>query len=77
MTLEAENLIRCLIYRLRERNEEISLGKILCIVYLFDVEYYRVHRETFTKFEWIFGDIFPEPSNDDLTEINKLIGNYE
>lgn len=37
----------------------VTKTKLLKLLYLFDVEYYRVHRETFTSFDWIFYELGP------------------
>lgn len=37
----------------------VTRTKLLKLLYLFDVEYYRVHRETFTDFDWIYYELGP------------------
>jgi hypothetical protein len=37
----------------------VSKTKLLKLLYLFDVEYYRVHRQTFTGFNWKFFHLGP------------------
>lgn len=39
--------------------QEADLFKILLLVYLFDVEFYRKHRRTYTGASWILGDKGP------------------
>jgi hypothetical protein len=41
--------------------------KILKLLYLFDVEYYRFHRRTFTNFEWKFFHLGPWAAEYDST----------
>jgi len=49
----------------------VTKTKLLKLLYLFDVEYYRVHRQTFTGFGWKFLSSWPwaaefDPALDDL-----------
>jgi len=37
----------------------VTKTKLLKLLYLFDVEYYRVHRKTFTGFNWIYYELGP------------------
>src|SRR5690242_11402495 len=52
-------LIPALITYVTERDSYVSKTKLLKLLYLFDIEWYRVHRETFTGFDWIFFHLGP------------------
>lgn len=45
--------------RSMELNSYITKTKLLKILYLIDIEYYRKHNSTFTEFSWIYYDYGP------------------
>lgn len=53
------NLIRAICTRVKEREGYLNKTKLIKYLYLLDIEYYRVHNETFTGFRWIFKEFGP------------------
>ncbi len=51
---KVNQLIPYVIKEVQRRDGKATKTKILKILYLFDVSYYRKHRETFTGFDWVF-----------------------
>lgn len=59
MNADLEKLIPAVISHIRQTGGYLTKTKLLKLLYLFDVEYYRVHRETFTGFDWIYYHLGP------------------
>lgn len=57
--LTAENLFAAIATYAIEHDSFVTKTKLLKLLYLFDVEYYRVHRRTFTEFKWKFYHLGP------------------
>src|ERR1700693_6525542 len=55
----ADNLVAAIITWIDEQDSYVTKTKLLKLLYLFDVEYYRVHRQTFTGFGWKFFHLGP------------------
>lgn len=53
------DLIRAICSRVQEREGYLNKTKLVKYLYLIDVEYYRVHKELFTGFNWVFKDFGP------------------
>lgn len=71
-------LIQAIATFAREKDAYLSKTKLLKLLYLFDVEYYRRHRRTFTEFSWKFFHLGPwtnefDPVLDDLVRIGGLV----
>jgi hypothetical protein len=47
-------LIPAIVSYVTARDSSISKTKLLKILYLFDIEWYRVHGQTYTGFKWIY-----------------------
>jgi len=61
----------------RERDAYLSKTKLLKLLYLFDVEYFRRYRRTFTQFHWKFFHLGPwtnelDPVLEDLIRLDVL-----
>jgi hypothetical protein len=54
MNSKLRDLLPAIVSRVIERGSFVSKTKLLKLLYLFDLEWYRVHRETYTGFDWIF-----------------------
>lgn len=54
-----DNLIAATVTWIAEHDSYATKTKLLKLLYLFDVEYYRQHRHTFTGFEWRFHHLGP------------------
>lgn len=52
-------MIRAICSRVQEREGYLNKTKLIKYLYLIDVEYYRVYKELFTGFNWIFKDFGP------------------
>lgn len=48
-----KNLIVAIVSEHNRLNQPISKTRLLALLYLFDIEWYRKHRETYTGFTWI------------------------
>lgn len=59
MNSEISKLIPLIIAEVRNQDSYVTKTKLLKLLYLFDVAYYRIHRETFTGFEWVFLNFGP------------------
>ena len=53
-TPSTEKLIAAVVTWVVEQGSYVTKTKLLKLLYLFDIEYYRVHRQTFTGFSWKF-----------------------
>lgn len=54
MNPKLRDLLPAIVSRVIERGSFVSKTKLLKLLYLFDIEWYRTHRETYTGFQWIF-----------------------
>lgn len=54
-----KKLIHAVVSQVVEKGGYVTKTKLLKLLYLFDVEYYRVHRQTFTGFNWKFFHLGP------------------
>ncbi len=69
----AENLICAIVAWVVEHGSYATKTKLLKLLYLFDVEYYRVHRRTFTGFGWKFFHLGPWAAEFDPI-LERLVG---
>src|ERR1035437_6296690 len=54
-----EKLIAAIVTWVVGEGSYVTKTKLLKLLYLFDVEYYRAHRQTFTGFNWKFFHLGP------------------
>jgi hypothetical protein len=54
-----KNLIHALVSQVVDRGGYVTKTKLLKLLYLLDVEYFRSHRQTFTGFNWKFFHLGP------------------
>jgi len=54
MNPKLTKLIPAIVSAVRERQSYVTKTKLLKLLYLFDLAWYRKHRETYTGFNWIF-----------------------
>jgi hypothetical protein len=54
-----KKLIPAIASYVKDKDAYLSKTKLLKLLYLFDVEYYRIHRQTFTDFQWKFFHLGP------------------
>jgi hypothetical protein len=54
-----DSLIPAIVTWIAEHDSYVTKTKLLKLLYLFDVEYYRCHRHTFTGFGWKFFHLGP------------------
>ncbi len=78
MNQAVKSLIPAIAAFVKERESYLSKTKLLKLLYLFDIEYYRIHRETFTGFQWKFFHLGPwtnelDPLLDELTASVDLV----
>ena len=59
MNADLTRLIPAMVSYVTEHGGYITKTKLLKMLYLFDVEYYRTHRQTFSGFEWKFFHLGP------------------
>ncbi len=62
-----EKLIVAIVTWVVDQDSYVTKTKLLKLLYLFDVEYYRVHRQMFTGFSWKFFHLGPWASEFDPT----------
>lgn len=77
-TPSTEKLIAAIVTWVVGEGSYVTKTKLLKLLYLFDVEYYRVHRHTFTGFSWKFFHLGPwaaefDPALDDLVTNGALL----
>jgi hypothetical protein len=65
MNESLRQLLPAIVSYVTERGSSVSKTKLLKLLYLFDVEWYRVHRTTYTGFNWIFHLLGPWTSEYD------------
>ena len=78
MNQAVKSLIPTIAAFVKEREAYLSKTKLLKLLYLFDIEYYRIHRETFTGFQWKFFHLGPwtnelDPLLDELAASGVLV----
>jgi hypothetical protein len=54
-----ERLIGAIVTWVADKRSYATKTKLLKLLYLFDMEYYRVHRQTYTGFSWKFFHLGP------------------
>ncbi len=59
MKSELRQLIPAVVSYINEHSGYVTKTKLLKLLYLFDVEFYRLHRQTFSGFEWKFFHLGP------------------
>src|SRR5713101_6841515 len=66
-TPSTEKLMVAIVTWVVEQGSFVTKTKLLKLLYLFDVEYYRAHRQTFTGFSWKFFHLGPWAAEFDPT----------
>jgi hypothetical protein len=69
-------LIPPIVSYITDREGYLTKTKLLKILYLFDVEYFRVHRRTFSGFNWKFFHLGPWTSEFDPVVQDLVSGGY-
>jgi len=59
MSNHLAELVVAIVSYVTERGGSITKTKLLKLLYLFDVEFYRAHRKTFTGFQWKYFHLGP------------------
>jgi hypothetical protein len=59
MNERVRQLIPAIVSYVNQHGSYVSKTKLLKLLYLFDIEWYREHRETYTGFDWIFLHLGP------------------
>src|SRR5262249_1119378 len=54
MNPKLKDLMAAIVSRVNERGSGVSKTKLLKLLYLFDIEWFRRHKETFSGFDWQF-----------------------
>src|SRR6266849_3614938 len=62
-----DKLIVAIVTWVVDQESYVTKTKLLKLLYLFDVEYYRAHRQTFTGFSWKFFHLGPWAAEFDPT----------
>src|SRR5260370_35675563 len=62
-----DKLIVAIVPWVVDQESYVTKTKLLKLLYLFDVEYYRAHRQTFTGFTWKFFHLGPWAAEFDPT----------
>src|SRR5215216_5954013 len=60
-----EQVIAAIVSFVQQRDSHVTKTKLLKLLYLFDVEYYRGRRRKFTGFDWIYFHLGPWASDYD------------
>jgi Protein of unknown function (DUF4065) len=71
-------LVTGIIFHVNKSGNYITKTKLLKLLYLVDVEYYRVHRKILTEFKWKYFHLGPwtseyDPVLDNLVSCNQII----
>lgn len=74
MNPKLKELVIAIVSRATESGGSVSKTKLLKLLYLFDIEWYRTHQATFTGFDWKFYHLGPWTDEYDPT-LNKYEGN--
>lgn len=56
-TERLEKLIPAIVSHVNQQGGTVTKTKLLMLLYLFDIEWYRTHGETYTGFEWVFDPV--------------------
>lgn len=77
MNQAVKKLIPAIGTYVKDKGTNLSKTKLLKLLYLFDVEYYRLHQQTFTGFQWRFFHLGPwtneiDPLLDELVRSGEL-----
>ncbi len=77
-TPNTEKLMAAVVTSVVEQGSYVTKTKLLKLLYIFDVEFYRVHRQTFTGFSWKFYHLGPwaaefDPTLDEMVARSALI----
>src|SRR4051794_12914777 len=78
MNPQVKQLIPAMVSFINEHDGYVTKTKLLKLLYLFDVEFYRAHRRLFTKFSWKFFHLGPwarefDPIVNDLVTTGVLL----
>lgn len=78
MSLQLRQLIPAMVSYVNDHGGYVTKTKLLKLIYLFDVEYYRANRRTFTGFTWKFFHLGPwarefDPVLDELVGAGVLL----
>lgn len=78
MNQAVKKLIPAIASYVKDKESNLSKTKLLKLLYLFDVEYYRLHQQTFTGFQWKFFHLGPwtneiDPLLDELVHSGELV----
>jgi hypothetical protein len=73
-----DKLIVAIVTWVVDEGSYVTKTKLLKLLYLFDIEHYRVHRQTFTGFSWKFFHLGPwaaefDPTLDELVDKTALV----
>ncbi len=74
MNDKLSKLILLIVSEIKARESYVTKTKLLKLLYLFDVEYYRIHKEIFTEFKWKFYHLGPWTAQYDSV-LDTLISN--
>jgi hypothetical protein len=74
MNKELAKLIPAIVSYVTDRESTVSKTKLLKLIYLFDIEWYRRHHETYTAFDWMYHLLGPWTASYDAT-LEGLIAN--
>ena len=74
MNEELKNLILAIVTSVKERESFVTKTKLLKLLYLFDVEYYRIHKKTYTGLDWTYFYLGPWTAQYDPV-IEKMVAN--
>jgi hypothetical protein len=72
MESSLDKVIAAIVSRVVKEGTSVTKTKLLKLLYLFDVEYYRTHRSTFTGFNWKFYLLGPWAAEYDQV-LNRLV----
>lgn len=78
MNQAVKKLIPAIASYVKDKESYLSKTKLLKLLYLFDVEYYRLHQQIFTGFQWKFFHLGPwtnefDPLLEELVRSGELI----
>jgi len=59
MNPDLVKVIPAIVANIAKSGGYVTKTKLLKLLYLFDIEYYRAHHETFTGFNWIYYELGP------------------
>jgi hypothetical protein len=73
-----KDLIHTIVSQVVEKGGYVTKTKLLKLLYLLDLEYYRLHRTTFTGFQWKFFHLGPwarefDPLIEDMVRNESLV----